>query len=118
MTSRTGKHLIKNTHITEYRRSKKVFLEISQNNIFHRKIISEPESLLFKLQTLACNFIKKETLAQVFFAKFLRTFFLTEHLRWLLLPILPNFPQNLNSLQYLVFIILLLLQVYVTCVEF
>ena len=36
----------------------------------------------------ACNFIKKETLVQVFpvnFAKFLRTPFFTEHLWWLLL---------------------------------
>ena len=36
----------------------------------------------------ACNFIKKETLTKVFsceFAEFLRTPFLTEHLRWLLL---------------------------------
>ena len=35
-----------------------------------------------------CNFIKKETLHRCFpvnFAKFLRTPFLTEHLRWLLL---------------------------------
>ena len=37
---------------------------------------------------VACNFIKKETLAQMFpvnFAKFLGTPFLTEHLRWVLL---------------------------------
>ena len=36
----------------------------------------------------ACNFIKRETLAQVFpvnFANFLRTPFFTEHLWWLLL---------------------------------
>ena len=44
----------------------------------------------FKLYILPqdCNFIKNETLAQVFsceFAKFLRTPFFTEHLRWLLL---------------------------------
>ena len=46
--------------------------------------------LLIKLQ--ACNFVKKETLAQVFcvftpvnFVKFLRTPFLKEHLRWLFL---------------------------------
>ena len=47
-------------------------------------------SFLIKLQTCkvkACNFIKKETLAQSFpvnFAKFLRTPFFIEHLRWLL----------------------------------
>ena len=38
----------------------------------------------------ACNFIKKETLAQVFsceFCEFLKTPFLAEHLRWLLLSI-------------------------------
>ena len=50
------------------------------------------QSLFFNkvtgLRPEACNFIKKETLVQVFpveFAKFLRTPFLTEHLRWLLL---------------------------------
>ena len=45
-------------------------------------------SFLIKLQAPACNFTKKETLAQVFscvFAKFLRTPYLTEHLRWLFL---------------------------------
>ena len=43
---------------------------------------------LLKLQAEACNFIKKETLAQVFpvnSAKFSRTAFFTEHLQWLLL---------------------------------
>ena len=41
------------------------------------------ESLLIKLQAEACNFIKKETLAQVFsceFCEFLRTPFCIEHL--------------------------------------
>ena len=36
----------------------------------------------------ACNFIKKETLAQAFTCKFFETFkntFLTEHIRWLVL---------------------------------
>ena len=45
------------------------------------------QSLFFN-EVAACNFIKKEALAQVFlvnFAKFLRTYFLTEHLPWLLL---------------------------------
>ena len=45
--------------------------------------------LLTKLQTWACNFIKKEILPHtcfpVNFEKVLRTHFLTEHLRWLLL---------------------------------
>ena len=52
---------------------KKVFLKISQ-------ILQE--------NTRAGNFIKKETLAQVFsceIAKFLRKPFFKEHLRWLLL---------------------------------
>ena len=56
---------------------KKVFLEISQNS---------QENTCARV----CNFVKKETLAQVFpvnFAKFLRTPFPTEHLRWLLLNI-------------------------------
>ena len=41
-----------------------------------------------RLQPEACNLIKKETLHRCFpvnFAKFLRPYFLTEHLRWLLL---------------------------------
>ena len=66
----------------------KVSLEISQNS---RENTCARVSFLIKVTGLrpeACNFIKKETLAQVFpveFAKFLRTPFLTEHLRWLLL---------------------------------
>ena len=50
--------------------SKKMFLEISQNLL------------------QACNFIKKETLAQVFsckFTKFLRTPYFIQHYWWLLL---------------------------------
>ena len=50
------------------------------------------QSLFFNkvasLRPKACNFVKKETLAQVFpvnFAKFQKTPFLTEHLLWLLL---------------------------------
>ena len=41
--------------------------------------------LNFFLKTETCNFIKKEALAHLNFAKFLRTPFLTEHLPWLLL---------------------------------
>ena len=44
--------------------------------------------LKIKLQTEACNFIKKKLLHRCFsvnFAKFLRTPFLTKHLWWLLL---------------------------------
>ena len=54
---------------------KKVFLEISQNSQENTCAIV---SFLIKLQA-ACNFIKKETLAQVFpvnVVKFLRTSFL------------------------------------------
>ena len=46
-------------------------------------------SFLIKLQA-ACNFIKKDTLAQVFsfeFSKFRGTPFFTEHLWWLLLNV-------------------------------
>ena len=46
-----------------------------------------PESLL---QAKACNFIKKETLAQVFSCKFCEIFkntFFTEHFHWLLLQV-------------------------------
>ena len=44
----------------------------------------------------ACNFIKKETLVQVNFAKFLRTPFFIERLRWLLLNLFQNtyYPNN------------------------
>ena len=75
---------------------KKVYLEISQNSLestcarvsFLIKLQSSA-SFLIKLQASAsaCNFIKKETLAQVFivnFAKFLRKSFLAEHLRWVI----------------------------------
>ena len=43
-----------------------------------------PVSFLIKLQASACNFVKKETLAQVFSSEFYKIFkntFLTEHLR-------------------------------------
>ena len=52
-------------------------------------------SFLIKFQA-ACNFIKNNTQAQVYsceFGQFLRTPFLTEHLRWLLL--LLHFPSSL-----------------------
>ena len=42
---------------------KKVFLEISQNS---QENTCARVSFLIKLQALACSFIKKETLAQVF----------------------------------------------------
>ena len=67
---------------------KKVFLEISQNS---QENTCARVSFLKKLQTMACNFIKKRLWHKCFpvnFAKFLRTPFLTEHLWWLLLLLL------------------------------
>ena len=58
---------------------KKLFLEILRNS--HENTCVRV-SFLIKVQAEARNFIKKETLAQVFpvnFAKFLITPFLTEH---------------------------------------
>ena len=46
---------------------KKLFLEISQNS---QENTCARVSFLIKLQASACNFIKKETLAQVFFCEF------------------------------------------------
>ena len=46
---------------------KKVFLEISQNS---QKNTCATVSFLIKLQAEACNFIKKETLAQAFSGEF------------------------------------------------
>ena len=50
---------------------KKVFLKISQNSQ-ENTCVSVPFSL--KLQAEACNFIKKETLAQVFSCEFCEIF--------------------------------------------
>ena len=67
---------------------KKMFLEFSQNL---QESTCARVSFLIKLEALACKFIKKrdssKTLAQscVIFAKFLRTPFLKEYFRWLLL---------------------------------
>ena len=68
-----------------------IFASISRKlKIFHQCLLipqSRKTELIFFI-TKACNFTLKETLAQVFsceFAKFLRTPFFTEHLRWLLL---------------------------------
>ena len=46
---------------------KKVFLEMSQNSLENTCV---RVSFLIRLQTKTCNFIKKETLAQVFSCKF------------------------------------------------
>ena len=58
---------------------KKAFLKISQNS---QKNTYARVSFLIKLQTHACNFIKKETLAQVFSCEFCKIFkktFFTEN---------------------------------------
>ena len=58
---------------------KKLFLEISKNS---QENTCARVSFLIKLQ--ACNFIKKETLAQVFsyeFCEISKNTFFTEHLR-------------------------------------
>ena len=63
----------------------KVFLEILQNL---QENTCASASFLIKLQAEACNFVKNRLWHRCFlvnFAKFLRTPFLTEHLRWLLL---------------------------------
>ena len=70
ITSNENIRITSNSHQTSS--LKKVFLEISQNS----------------QEGAACNFIKKETLTQVFFCEFCKisknTFF-TEHLWWLCL---------------------------------
>ena len=76
---------------------KKVLLQISQNS-------HENTCARVSFFNKACNFIKKETLTQVFpvnFAKFVRTPFFTEHLRWLLLrehKLLHNFRNSLSPI--------------------
>ena len=76
--------------------SKAVVQRCSVRMVFSEILLNSHENtlarafLLIKLQAAAssCNFIKKETLAQVFscnFVKFLRRPFLTEQLWWLLL---------------------------------
>ena len=59
----------------------KVFLEISQNSQEHT---CARASFLMKFHAGACNFIKKDTLAQVFsceFCEISKNTFFTEHLR-------------------------------------
>ena len=66
---------------------KKVFLTILQNS---QEDTCARVSFLIKLQASACNFMKKETLAQVFsceFCKIVKNTFFIEHLRRLLLKI-------------------------------
>ena len=60
---------------------KKVFLKMSQNSL---ESTCARVSFLIKLQSWACNFIKKETLAQAFSCKFCEismNALYTEHLR-------------------------------------
>ena len=60
---------------------KKVFLEVSRNS---QENTCSRVSFFIKLQAQACNLIKKETLAQVFFCEFCKiskNAFFTEHLR-------------------------------------
>ena len=64
-----------------------MFLEILQ---YSRENTCGRVYFLIKLQSSACNFIKKETLAQVFsceFCEISQNNFFTEHLQWLLLYI-------------------------------
>ena len=78
----------------------KVFLEISQNS---QEITCVRVSFLIKLQVPA-TFLKKRLWHRSFsvnFAKFRRTSFLTEHLRWLLLFILwKSFRRDYFNLQW------------------
>ena len=71
---------------------KKMFQEISQNSEENTGV-----RVSFLLNFFYLNFIKIETLAQLFsvnFAKILRTPFFTEHLRWLLLHLVQSCIQN------------------------
>ena len=64
---------------------KKIFLKTSQNS---QENTCARVSFFIKFQASACNFIKKETLVQVFFCEFCEIFkntFFIKHLRWLLL---------------------------------
>ena len=71
-----------------------MFLEISQNS---QENTCTGVSFLRKLRTLACNFIKKETLAQVFsceFCEISESTFFTESFCWPLLKGRSNFQKN------------------------
>ena len=57
--------------VAQRRSGKKVFLKISHNS---QENISARDSFLIKLRTQACNFIKKDTLAQVFSCEFCEIF--------------------------------------------
>ena len=80
-----------------------MFLEIFQNS---QENTCARVFCLIKLQTEACNSIKKETLAQVLsceFAKFLRIPFLTKHLRWLLLNLEHVYMEKKTKSKYSIY---------------
>ena len=66
---------------------KKMFLKVSQNS--QENTCARQRLFFNKVRPQACNFIKKESLAQVFSCGFYEisknTFFFKEHLRWPLL---------------------------------
>ena len=81
---------------------KKGFLEISENSQEHT---CARVSNLIKLQARPATLLKKRLWNRCFsvnFAKFLRTPFLREHLRWLLLYLLLRFLQLLLQLAVVV----------------
>ena len=63
----TSSHMVKSKSNRREVFRKKVFLKISQNS---QENASARVSLLIKLQASVCNFIKKETLVQVFSCEF------------------------------------------------
>ena len=73
-------------------------------------------SFLIKLQAEACNFIKKETLAQVFSCELCETSkntFFIEHLRWILLFLEKSYlNSDLLIMTYIMFIFCLCLCFY------
>ena len=78
---------------------KKMFLEISQNSLENT---CTRASFLIKLQAEACNFTKKETLAQVFsceFYKISRNTFFTEHFGLLLLYFSYRCPSSSDAIK-------------------
>ena len=69
---------------------KKVFLKISQNS---QENTCGKVSVIINLQAQTCNFIKKETLAQVFSCEFYEicnNTFLIQHLRATASGVMPN----------------------------
>ena len=78
---------------------RRCFLEISQNSLENT---CTRASFLIKLQAEACNFTKKETLAQVFsceFYKISRNTFFTEHFGLLLLYFSYRCPSSSDAIK-------------------